>query len=115
MALVQKTIVDQIEKTQNGLGIRLELCVFNGDNKVSSRWHRTVIDDTVDPLQQLEFVNLHLASMGEQPVSDEDIDDIRLFNELRLDLKAQKQAATRVLGKPLADAITKVKEAVVKI
>lgn len=105
--LTQKTLVDQIEKTANGLGIRLELCVFNDDVKISSRWHRTMVDDTVDPVQQMEFVNMHLAAMGEEPVDIEDIDDIRLFNELRMDLKTQKTKATRVLGKPLADSITK--------
>lgn len=105
--LLQKTLLSQIEVVDGATQVRLELCVYNEDIKVSSRWHRTSIDDSVDTAAQMEAVNLHLASMGEAPLGAEDIDDIRLFNDLRKELKAQKASDTRVLGEPLAEAVTK--------
>lgn len=74
--ITQKTLLNQIEITGTAVQIRFELCVFNGDKQVSSRWHRAAVpldapNDGVD--QQIEAVNLHLVAMGEQPVSSEDV------------------------------------------
>lgn len=100
--ITQETKISQIEKTDSGLAIRLELCVLKDGEKIGSKFHRTVIDDVVDPLQQMEAVNLHLVAMNEPPLSAADIDEIRLFNELRLTLKGSPD---RELGKPLAEAV----------
>lgn len=74
--ITQRTLLDQIEITDSAVQVRFELCVFNSDKKVSSRWHRTAVplEAPSDAMaQQMEAVNLHLTSMGEEPVSVEDV------------------------------------------
>lgn len=82
MAITQETAVNQIEVTEsNDVQIRIELRIKNGEEVVSTRWHRTSFDrnmpNSVD-LQMAE-VNKHLIMMNEVPVSPEDIARIKVF------------------------------------
>lgn len=81
--LARKTIVDQIEITRdNFVQVRLCLLIVDGETEVSSRYHRTSIPPEGDPAAQMGFVNQHLASMGEEPVLQADIDRIAAFHAL---------------------------------
>jgi hypothetical protein len=81
--LARKTIVDQIEITRDNLvQVRLCLLIVDGDTEVNSRYHRTSIPPEGDPAAQMAFVNSHLATMGEEPVAQADIDRIVAFHGL---------------------------------
>lgn len=74
MAIQRKTVVDQIEINRNGsISVRLCLLLVDGATEIGSKFHRTVIDNSVTPEDQLAFVNQHLSEMGEKPVSADDI------------------------------------------
>lgn len=81
--LARKTLVDQIEiDRDNNVGVRLVLLIVDGDTEINSRYHRTSIPPEGDPAAQMGFVNQHLASMGEEPVLQADIDRIMAFHAL---------------------------------
>ena len=83
--IIQRTLLNQIEVTADAIQVRLELCVFNGDTQVSSRWHRVAVPYDAPAgagAEQFEAVNLHLAAMGELPVSAEDIAKIEAHYQL---------------------------------
>lgn len=72
--IVKQTVVDQIEIPRNGtIQIRLALELVEDGNKLSSKWHRTVVTPGHDIAAQLAAVNKHLAQMGEAAVSDVEI------------------------------------------
>lgn len=81
--LARKTIVDQIEVDRgNNLGVRLCLLIVDGEQELKSSYHRTSIPPEGDAAVQMGFVNQHLATMGEEPVSQADIDRIVAFHAL---------------------------------
>lgn len=80
MAIKRKTVVDQIEANRNGnIGIRLCLLLVDGNQELSSKYHRTIIDNSVTVEAQMAAVNEHLASMGELPVGADDLAKIQNF------------------------------------
>lgn len=78
--LERKSIVDQIEITRECcLQIRLALLIVDGDQEISSKWHRTSIPADAPANAagvQMEAVNTHLDSMGEAPVGQPCLDKI---------------------------------------
>lgn len=103
--LIQKTLVNQIEITADSVQVRMEICVFNGDTKISSKWHRTSFPLGGSAEVQMEAVNQHLEAMGESRVHAKDVDKIRLAGELFSAIKESDDAGTLELGKPLAEAV----------
>lgn len=64
MALLRKTVIDQLEwQRSGGFGIRFALLIDEDGEDVERRWHRTFVwnSDQVD--QTLAAVNLDLARM----------------------------------------------------
>lgn len=81
--LARKSTVDQIEVDRNNnVNVRLVLLIVDGEQEVSSRYHRTSIPPEGDPAAQMSYVNQHLAAMGEEPVPQADIDRIAAFHAL---------------------------------
>lgn len=75
--LARKTVVDQIEVTrENHVQVRLVLLIVDDDDEISSKYHRTSVLADGDVAAQMGFVNTHLVSMGEEPVTQADIDRI---------------------------------------
>jgi len=71
-------VVDQIEVTRNNnLQIRIAVETMVGDEVVASHWHRTLVTPDTDVLLQMAAVNDHLAQMGCDPVTAEDIERIK--------------------------------------
>ena len=76
MALVRKTLIDQIEVLANGvLQVRLNKCIVDDatDAILAAQYHRTVIEPGTDPAAQMEAVNQHLRLMNEEPLGAESI------------------------------------------
>ena len=71
MAIVQRTIVDQIKTAENGtLWIRFGLQTINtvtGKEAAPVAWHRTAVEPGGDVDAQMAAVNAHLAQMGKAP------------------------------------------------
>lgn len=80
----RKSTVDQIEITALGpVQIRIALQIVDGDQVLSSKWHRTLIEHPSLAQAQMDAVNEHLTTqMGESAISQEDIDRIKAFCEL---------------------------------
>lgn len=79
--LLQKTILNQIEITQNGtIQVRFALVVENNGVTVASKFHRTAIIPGGDIQAQIDSVNQHLAQMGEMPVDAASVDRIMAFS-----------------------------------
>ena len=75
--ITQQTVLDKIEINSDGsIGIRLTLLVLNNDTEISRAYHRTMINPGDDIPTQMQAVNDNLAAMGDQPVSDADIQSI---------------------------------------
>ncbi len=90
MALERRTIVNQIEVNEFGtVQVRFAIQIVDGDNVIHSRWHRTAVDLTGDVDQQLAAVNAHMDEMGEARVSDKDIDRIKRFHDLSVELNGE--------------------------
>lgn len=74
----RKTVLDQPEPNcQTGvLGVKIAFLLLDGGKVIDSKWHRTAIPLDVDPVQQMEAVNAHLAIMDPPmpQVSQADID-----------------------------------------
>ena len=76
--ITQQTVLDKIEINSDGsIGIRLTLLVNNGDTQISKAYHRTMINPGDDIDAQMQAVNDNLAAMGDQPVSSDDIQQIK--------------------------------------
>lgn len=83
MALERRTVVNQIEVTEGGiLQIRFGLQIVDGGEVISQKWHRTSIPLHANPADQINTVNIHLAQMGENPVSEDDLARITAFHNL---------------------------------
>lgn len=82
MAIKRKTIIDQLEYNCNGtVSVRLALQLAEGDQVISSKWHRTVIPAGIPACLQMAEVNTHLHAMGEERLPNKEILRIEKFCE----------------------------------
>lgn len=75
----RKTVLDQAEMSRDGvLGVKLCFLLVEDGVEIDKKLHRTTIPLNVDPVQQMLYVNAHIASMEPPmpPVSQSDIDFI---------------------------------------
>lgn len=67
----KKTVVNQIEVTENGhIQIRFAVQLVEDGRVLDSKWHRTTVEPGGDVDAQIAAVNLHLLAMGKAPVED---------------------------------------------
>lgn len=98
MTIERKSVVDQIEVNSSvgGVGVRIALQLVENGEVLSSKWHRTMIPAEISPAEQLGYVNAHLASMGEAPLTSSDIQRVGLFHKLSVDLPSEEAKAKTV-------------------
>lgn len=96
--MIEKTtLVDQIELQRTGdVGVRLVLLLVEDGVILSTKYHRTVVPAGGSVAVQMDAVNAHLISMGEQPVHAADL--ARLFAVATADAA---QAGRKELAKTL--------------
>ena len=76
--ITKQTTVNQIEITQNGtVQIRIGLEIVENGTVINQKWHRTILPPAHDIDTQFAIVNAHLTQMGENTVSQADIDKIK--------------------------------------
>ena len=76
--ITKQTAVNQIEITQNGtVQIRIGLEIIENGVMIHQKWHRTILPPGHNIDAQFALVNTHLAQMGENPVSQADIDKVK--------------------------------------
>lgn len=80
MAIIRKTVVDQIEVTRNG-GYQIRLAILideDGDEDIDSRkWHRTMVWNSGQVDATFAGVNAALAQMKAAPVPQAAINRVR--------------------------------------
>jgi hypothetical protein len=80
MAIERKSVVDQLEFPRaGGVQVRFALLIVDGDEEISSSWHRTYIPEGMDPALQIAAVNEHLAQMGAAQIDAADIARVAAF------------------------------------
>lgn len=90
MAIERKTVVDQIEITRSGeMRVRIGLLLVEDGVEIDCRWHRTVVPPEVSPDEQFASVNSHLESMGKEPVSAADIEQVTEYHDLFKEIAAR--------------------------
>ena len=68
MAILQQTVVDQIEITRNStIQIRFGLLVEKDGEEIACAWQRTAIEPGGDVDAQIAAVNANLVSMKREP------------------------------------------------
>lgn len=79
----RKVTVDQIEITStNSVQIRLTMKLVEGDQELSSQYHRFMITPELPLATLVELVNGDLTNQGWPPVTPEDTARIGAFEEL---------------------------------
>lgn len=75
--LARKSVVEQIEfPSGGGVAVRIALLIIDGDKVLSSAWHRTMIAHGGNAVTQMSYVQAHLAEMGEELLSQDDINRV---------------------------------------
>lgn len=80
--LKKSTVIDQIELCRDGITrLRIALLVLDGEKEIFCKWHRTMLEADIDPEAQMNIVNEHLASMGEEVISPAEVAKIKRARE----------------------------------
>lgn len=75
MTLSRRTVVDQVEVMPTGaVGVRIRKEIVDGDDVISSGYHRTAVASGQDAQAQMDLCNEHLQLMGCEPVAQAEID-----------------------------------------
>ena len=86
--LERKSILDKIEITRDGsMQVRIGLLIMDGDKEVGCKWHRYALpaDDSIPAdavYLQMDAVNANLVQMGEEPVGQVCIDNMKAAHDL---------------------------------
>lgn len=78
MALERRTIIDQIEiKRDATMNVRLAKQVVDGEEVVTSEYHRIAVEPGADLESRLPIVNAHLAEMHAASVDEAEWERVR--------------------------------------
>lgn len=76
--MIKIVSVNQIEITTNGtVQIRIKLSIIEGQNEISSKWHRSSFYPGCNIDEQFSAINNHLIQMGYEAISIADIDKVK--------------------------------------
>ena len=83
MTIERKTMLDKVELDKSGaVSIRLALMLVEGDQVLSTQYHRLAIDIYGDVVEQMGEVVAHLASMGYPPLPESALGLLRSGHQL---------------------------------
>ena len=83
MTIERKTMLDKVELDKSGaVSIRLALMLVEGDQVLSTQYHRLAIDIYGDVVEQMGDVVAHLASMGYPPLPESALGLLRSGHQL---------------------------------
>ncbi len=102
----KKSVFDQVEITRSAIiQFRIALMVVDGDEEITSQWHRTALEPGQSLDEQMALVNADLAMKGYPPISPEAIEAVRgyvdithtpaviaAFEQAKADAQAEKEA-----------------------
>lgn len=79
----RKTMLDRVELDKSGaVSIRLALMLVEGDQVLSTQYHRLAIDIYGDVVEQMGEVVAHLGSMGYPPLPESALGLLRSGHQL---------------------------------